>query len=490
MKTDSPLSPQGYTDSDSSLSQDITYETSRVDGTPFSLAVAYTEHPLQYRVLRTPSISLETARRRLHTWWRRHGLLTKLHRFSCNDSRVVHDILHTDATLTSGKVFRYRDNSYCNTKVFSVLTDLQISDQFSNAFLQSPGINITARFIITYNGFVFFDNSKWNLTSESDLKSLAPFSKVMKNLLGVKYYVGLPRKHGGRGYETLNVTERIEMEGMLVAAAGFEIEYSSFLENVFRLSQSNMDTEILLLDENGYMVARNSHHSRSRHIGEQHPYLLEELVRRKIYTKHSHVECITECVNLAKYQFPFPQPRSGACSSVSLLTETLRTLLLVVQLIWHALLISLVSTQHDPGSHVQGGVVRAAECCKEYTHYERDFSNVLDFSLFIPAKCPCGASYTISPLPDTNLLSVKRSQTPFCECADSSKRVKPPRLAQGQETIILQMCYNATYQHRFRPSKTCILDHGDLTSPGCSGALRTTHHTFIIIVIFLHFYFQ
>ena len=447
--------------------QDITYQTAEVEGTPFSLAISYTDYPLQYRVADNSTISLSQIRRRLEAWRQNNGILTKLHTFSCNESQVIHKLLRGIDSEDLNSDYEFEGSSYCNTKIFSILTDLLISDQFNSSFLPSPdNLKIRGRYVITYNGFVFFDNKQWNSTDKSDLKSLLPFVKVMKNLTGVKYYVGLPAKRC-RNVETLNITQRIEVEGKLVAAAGFEIEFGSFKKNVFQSSKSDVESEISLVDENGYMISQSPFQPSSKFLGEEHPYLLEKLVEKGVYTNHTHTECIKECPTMSILQALILSPVSSASlplSILSTLTNTLRNLFLFLHILWQVLLLTLAKPQkeYNPTMLPRSDTIRSVECCHEYNHYERNFSFPLPVLLVIQANCPCGTSYHISPIPDTNLLTLKRGTIPYCGCNKQSIS-----LSEGRETKVERMCYNSTYQHRFRPSKTCILDQDNLTAPGC-----------------------
>ena len=473
--------------------QDITYQTAKVEGTPFSLAISYTDYPVQYRVVDTPTISLSQIRRRLEDWRENNGILTKLHKFSCNGSQVIHRLLRGMDTDHINDEFKFEGSSYCNTKIFSVLTDLMISDQFRESFLKSPDLNILGRYVITYNGLVFFDNKQWNSTDRSDLKSLSPFAKVMKNLTDVTYYVGLPTKRGCFDFETINVTQKIIVGGKLVAAAGFEMELDSFKENVFRSTRAdpNLESEISLVDENGYMIAEDPSQRSSKFLGEEHPYLLEELIKRGVYTKKTHVECIRECGNASKLQTPIPVPTSSASHPLSILSKSLRTITLLIHILWHAFLFTLVKpqTHYEYNTNLLSeqhqDSIRAVECCQEFTHYERDFSVSINVALSIPRQCDCGTSYTVSPIPETNLLSLKRGTNPYCGC-----RAQSVSLSEGRETIVYQMCYNSTYQHRFRPSKTCILDQGTFTAPGCSSSggytFSTIHSQYFTLLAMLY----
>ena len=418
-------------------------------------------------------------------WKQNNGVLTKLHKFSCNQSQIIHSLIRGKSSGYLNGEYKFDGESYCNTKIFSVLTDLLISDNFNSSFLHSENLGVVGRYVITYNGFVFFDNRRWNTTDKSDLKSLSPFVKVMKNLAGVKYYVGLPALRGCWSYQTLNITTRVEVQGKFVAAAGFEIKFSSFVQNVFR---QDLLSRIFLLDENGFMI--DPLHESSKFLGEVHPDLLRVLVEGGVYRKHIHTECIRECPNLSSLTL-LPETTSSAShpfSIITMISSSFETIILLLHVLWHSLLLTLVKSQiHNTPSDLPLNTIRAVECCQEYIHYERDFLQPIKFPLSIPAQCGCGTSYFISPIPETNLLSVKRSANPYCGC-----KTRPIRPTEGRETKIYRMCYNSTFQHRFRPSKTCIPDQGNLTTPGCtSGGDRTfsTGHckyfTLLVILICL-----
>ena len=111
-------------------------------------------------------------------WRAQYGVLNKFSNFSCV---LLHKLL--DETDELYREFLGLGNTHCNARTFSILTDLLLSKSFPEAFLnERPDADVLGRYIITYNGFLFYDNKEWNKTSSVDLRTVSPFLKVLKNL--------------------------------------------------------------------------------------------------------------------------------------------------------------------------------------------------------------------------------------------------------------------------------------------------------------------
>ena len=349
-------------------------------------------------------------------------------------------------------------------------------------------MKIRGRYIITYSGLVFYDNKSWNQTSTADIKALSPFAKVMKNLPGVDYYVSIPKFRNFWNVETINITKRLEIDGRLVAAVGFEIELENFRQEVFQ--SSPVSSETMLIDENGYVIAMAPYHIASSFIGKDHPFLLSELEYKGIFLRRLHIECINQCFKKEEEEEVDVLISSGA-GLVSFLS---RLLLLLLHLALHVWDVARADIKLHPPVHAPGSLrdqynfpskgqgfssqaIRTVECCQKYTHFERNFAIHIPEDLIIEGSCGCVARFRVSDVPRTNLLMVVH-ETPNCRCSI----VRPFYLEKGDRTIVHTACYNSTHKHFFEPSKTCVKERGNQTEGMCSRVLLH-HSSFSLLAI-------
>lgn len=432
-----------------------------------------------------------------------------LHNFHDNSCNVMKQLERGSGTVNL-------EDGTCSAVIFSYFTDIYLSQYFVEAFKKYPspreqadqieigGRNfqsdeILSHFIITYTGMVFYSNPKWSAATASTMATLTPYAQTVKNISAATLFISHPHRREIYNFRSVNITQRVNVtvDGATnqVAAVGIEVRVEIVRQKL--LGGFNDTRDRFLVDENAEIImgynsdwARENMGDQSGPLGEQHPYLLRELIKRNIFSVVNYTECIHLCTDTNAES----EGHAGSNSARSFrpilynLIAALMNFLTNLKLIFY---FDYFAAQVEANHIVKESVF---ECCKMFDLYQRNFQYQGRGGIWIDGSGPngCQSQYEVSNIANTNLLLVV-DHTPGCR--PLSEQINPYRgvhveYDQGCQKescdkhgfrdpeVMEQKHRDSLSSHYYRSHKTCILNYTD--EGMCSGGRLFLGSPFLI----------
>ena len=439
-----------------------------------------------------------------------------LHNFHDNSCNVKKEI-----ERGTGKVDL--ENTTCSAVIFSLFTDIYLSRNFKKAFKKYPlpadqaehieiggrsfqSDEILSHFIITYTGMVFFSNPKWNGANATNMATLTPYAQTVKNISAATIFISQPYRREIYNFRSVNITQRVNVtvngRSSQVAAAGIEVRVELVRQKL--LGGHNDGLDRFLVDENGEIIMgynddrdREDSGDQAGHLGEHHPYLLKELIKRRIFNVVNYTECINECKESSSEGDGHGS--NSACTFKPILYNLIAALMNFLTNLKLLFYFDYFLTDVEANHIVKEKVV---ECCRMFNLYQRNFQyqgQQSSHGIWISGDGPngCQSHYEVSNVPSTNLLLVV-DHSPGCKPV--SEQITPYR---GLRVYHNQGCQNehcdehtvsdpnemqeklkdSLYNHYYRTFKTCIVSYTD--EGMCSHGHLPCLYPFLIIIAVL-----
>ena len=416
-----------------------------------------------------------------------------LHNFEDNSCKVK-DVIERGSGVVK------LENTTCSAVIFSLFTDIYLSQYFKSAFKKYPSTSdqaeeiqiggrsfqsdeILSHFIITYTGMVFFSNPKWNGANATTISTLSPYAQTVKNISAATLFISQPYRREIFNFRSVNITQRVNVtvEGVSsqVAAAGIEVRVELVRQKLLGGHKDAKDR--FLVDENGEIIMGYNNDGggedtgdQAGHLGEHHPYLLKELIKRRIYNVVNYTECINECKETSSEHEGHDS--NSAITFKPILYNLIAALMNFLTNLKLLFYFDYFLTDVEANHIVKEKVV---ECCRMFNLYQRNFQyqGTGTHGIWISGDGPngCQSHYQVSNVPSTNLLLVV-DHTPGCKPV--SEQITPYRGVrvyhhQGcqeddcdEHSIFdpekMQQKYKDTlYNHYYRNFKTCIVNYTD-----------------------------
>ena len=451
------------------------------DFTPFSIACIYPVWPPSYLLYKQKTLNIEDIVSIISKTWEGR-FLDNFQDNSCNVKRTIE--------RKSGP-YNLDDSHVCSAVTFSILTDIYLSNQFKSAFkwptleeLDREPVEVRGRtfarneiishFIITYTGMVFYSNPEWSTANTTRLSELSPYAQTIKDIPEARLFVSQAQRREQYNFRSINITERVTVtQGGVksqVAAVGVELRLELVRERLLAGFEDSF--ERFLVDENGE-VLMGYPTDRSGHLGEakNNPFLIEQLLKLKIYNKINYTECINECKETVDHTYT----HAGVSSTPNfklILYHLVGTLLNFLSNLKLLLYTGLLAWSPVEGNHIIKE--RVVECCRMFYLYQRNFEWVSE-TLYVEGigASGCAALYEVSPVPQTNMLLVmdlrpdcevwRKEQTPYKGVRVNQNqgcRAEEP-VHSPQEHELRKYSEEMIASHYYKSSKTCILNYED-----------------------------
>ena len=441
-----------------------------VENTPFSIACIYSSYPPTYLMYTLDTVNIEDINNIIKYWQENHGILIDFEDNSCKINKVI---------ARGRGPYNLDKDDMCSSVIFSMFTDIYISKSFKDAFLWPKGIQLISHYIITYTGITFFSDKHWNSTSEASMSTLLPYSKVLKNITDAVLFISVPLQREKYEFLTVNITQRINVTaGNLtsqVAAAGFEMRLSELKKYLF--STTTEENERFLIDENGFIVLGHPTY-KSGFLGEEYPFLMQALLKRKVYEVINYTECINTCPEI------LVQAHSESAAFRPLLWNLFHYLIRLVSYLKWVFYLTLpesVEPNHISKEH-------QVECCKMFKHYQRNFI-FKSTSLWVEEACRCTSRFKVSNVRGTNLILVI-DHTPACKCPapkqSPSEGVRVSNSIGCTKEISShgdseEPAFEELHTHYYVSSKTCIISYDDDNI--CSSGAGVRNHVSLVFML-------
>ena len=469
------------------IPQELQYQIYPVTSTPFSIACIYPTYPPTYFMYKLKTLNVEDIISILASNWTGQ-VLHNFHDNSCNVKKQL-DRGHGKVDL---------DNTTCSAVIFSLFTDIYLSRYFKEAFKKYPAPaeqaediqiggrsfqkdEILSHFIITYTGMVFFSNPKWNGANATTMATLTPYAQTVKNISAASLFISQPYRREIYNFRSVNITQRVNVtvDGVSsqVAAVGIEVRVELVREKL--LGGHDDDLDRFLVDENGEIIMGYNNElgsddmgDQAGHLGEHHPYLLKELIKRRIFNVVNYTECINECKETV-IEHEGHHGSNAACTFKPILYNLLAALMNFLTNLKLLFYFDYFLTEVEANHIVKEKTV---ECCRMFNLYQRNFQYQDTHGTWINGDGPngCQSHYEVSNVPSTNLLLVV-DHSPGCK--PLSEQITPYR---GVRVYHHQGCQDgdddhdipdadgiqeehepSLINHYYRNFKTCIVSYTD-----------------------------
>ena len=448
--------------------QDLVFQVFPLHQTPLSMAVIWTSYPQKYYMYKWGSISIPTINS-IIAWWG-DRMYYDFRENACKINEVL------DSRSGDRAVWNRTDT--CSTFVFSVLTDVFLSQSLSGHFFPSHEVNITNHYLITYSGLIFFSNASWKQDPEIQrtFKEFYHFKKSSRNLDEVDIFLTLPVRKLDSAVIFLikplkmKTQENTGNTSTQISALGLEVDLDSL--RGFLFPGREREERRLLVDENG-MIVLSSLGDKSGFLGSCYPSLFRTLYRKGIYQRIDYQECIHTCEVVIH-----TKPRAPANSAFRLYRSFWSLLRELFRLMVACLLHQVTETVHN-------NIYTTMDCCKEYTQYQKN-GTFQKFS--VESWCNgCLSQITVSDVSKTNLILIT-DHTPNCTCNSRKVDLEGGIISdrEGVAACIPLEGEESRNEDYYVSFQSCVL--GNYSSSVCSGAMRHSgiencHHIWAFIAI-------
>ena len=436
--------------------QPLVFQVFPLRQTPLSMAVIWTSYPQKYYMYNKGYLHIPTVNSIIESWGE------KIYYDFEENACKINELLQTRSDEKDGDKLVWNRTDVCSTFMFSVLTDVLLSQNISQQFYPSNEVTVVNHFMMTYTGLIFFSNKTWKQEPqiEKSFKLFYHFKKSSRKLEDVDVFITLPVQK--RDSRVVFLIKPLKMESQSntgntstqISALGLEVDLDSFRQ--FLLPGREKEERRLLIDENG-MIVMTSLDDQTGFLGFTYPTLFRTLHRKGVYRKIDYQECIHECEVVINTQPPKHHASSAFRvhrSFMSLLSELF------------SLLLALLLPQITEAAH--SNLYKTMDCCKEYIQYQRNAT----FPKFtVESWCQgCISQITVSDVPKTNLILIT-DHTPNCTCdsrkVDLEGDIIPER--DGEAACLPLEGEEIRDEDYYVSFQSCVL--GNHSSAVCSGTM-------------------